>query len=301
MALIDPGSGNLDIERGIKTPVELGEKRVVSRETEYISPLLQAVSLGIGLALTVGAFLWLLAALGWRAFYIGALVPGSAILLWVLYCEWAFEGGITPLKILAAFMVAAFSGFLAFCLWGIVSYLAPDAHFARWQATVSLLVFVGVGATTLFLNFAFIQELLQRSPFQEQAIWGALFTWWKKPEDVPPTAPREVIHKAQMEIKRNDGRSFETITFPVSPEKMQQVGERLLAGTPFSERNMAGRGRPLSGRKEFEQLRDCQIEKGQAQWVDEDAHEQGVAITDDGRRVFEEYASGNGNRPTPLE
>jgi len=298
MAFIDPRAGALDVERRFETPVELEEKTVVSRETEYNIPFLQAAALGIGVALTLAAFLWLLAAWGERAFYIATVISGTANLVWVLYCAWAFEGGIRWHDVTAAIVAALFTGILAFCLWGVVSYLAPEAHFSRWQALVSLLVFACVGTTTLFLLPAFVQELLQRSPFQEQAIWGAVFSWLKKPEDVPSAPPQEVIHRTQIELTRHKpGGALRQDIFDlparITPEQMEQVAQRWLGGWAFSEISMAGRERPLSSGRggQFEQLRDVLIDKGLAKWVDESAHTQGVEITDDGKRVFEEYAN----------
>lgn len=300
MAFIDPRAGAIDVERRFETPVELEQKTVVSRETEYKIPFLQALALGVGVALTLGAFLWLLAAWGERAFYIGTLISGIANLIWILRRADEFEDGINLSDIVAAIMVALFTGALFFCLWGIVSYLAPAAHFARWQAVVSLLVFVAVGATTFFLIPAFIQELLQRSPFQEQAIWGAVFTWLKKPEDILSAPPQEVIHRTQIELTRRrpgSGLRQDIFDLParITPEQMEQVARRWLGGWAFSEMCMAGKERPLSGGRggQYEQLRDVLIDKGLAKWVDENAHTLGVEITDEGKQVFEEYADGD--------
>jgi hypothetical protein len=120
-------------------------------------------------------------------------------------------------------------------------------------------------------------------------------------EHVIPTAPQEERPQAVTRI---------AVTLPGSRYQERKLGipaDRLVtlakavttAGRPFSLRELAGRGRPLSGRAEFEELRDKLLELDWLQWRDPGNRQQGLDLTRPGRAALEAIAEGRA-RPEEL-
>lgn len=109
-----------------------------------------------------------------------------------------------------------------------------------------------------------------------------------------PTAPQVMAAEIQapqtvrVELKVENGADY--ISLPISQAKAERVFYLLSVGRDFSLASLAGPGKPLS-RSEFEILRDVLIERGLAEWINPNAHNQGVKLTAAGRAIMRKFAA----------
>jgi len=80
----------------------------------------------------------------------------------------------------------------------------------------------------------------------------------------------------------------------ISKEQMTVLARGLLNGIPFSERNWAGAGKPLSS-TEFRTLRSVWLKQGLLEVTSDKDNRQGFYLTDQGWSVMEQFA----NTPPP--
>lgn len=172
----------------IEAPAEIEEERKAGPVLDVRVPVTQAAWAAgawgvLFLVLQLSFLFW-----GWRAMLLFWLVFGVAAFIWMMvvnaryYREYE-SGSVGPALILrdvvTAVLVAAFPGGLAWCLWEALLFIAPGAaNWPLWLRQIGAFLSVPVIVTTtvfaLLLSLAFVQELAQRSPFQERHVWEAI-------------------------------------------------------------------------------------------------------------------------------
>ena len=84
----------------------------------------------------------------------------------------------------------------------------------------------------------------------------------------------------------------------ISKEQMTVLARGLLNGIPFSERNWAGSGKPLSS-TEFRTLRSGWLKHGLLEVASDKDNRQGFYLTDQGWAVMEKFANTTAPGPNP--
>ena len=132
---------------------------------------------------------------------------------------------------------------------------------------------------------------------------GQIFKAMNPPE--VEQVPAQLQMRTQVDVgyrTENGYNRRDIVSFPVEPETMQVVARRILAGGTFSERAMAGEGRPLSGRDQFNTVRDELIARGLAYWKNEEHRNQGIEFNKVGLQVLRHLArDGTEFSPYPAE
>jgi hypothetical protein len=106
-----------------------------------------------------------------------------------------------------------------------------------------------------------------------------------QPAKPAPTQQHDVVH---MDITEHNGPNSDTMRFmdlPVDQATLAHIAQGVLAGHKFSERQWAGRGRPMSGPK-FRELQDKLLGAGYVRYVHPRDTRQGVELTNKGRALF---------------
>ena len=132
---------------------------------------------------------------------------------------------------------------------------------------------------------------------------GHIFKAMNPPE--VEQVPAQLQMRTQVDVGYRTPNGYnrrDIVSFSVEPETMQVVARRILSGGTFSERGMAGEGRPLSGRDEFNAVRDEFIARGLACWKNEEHRNQGIEFTQVGLQVLRHLArDGTEFSPYPAE
>lgn len=124
-------------------------------------------------------------------------------------------------------------------------------------------------------------------PWQSKRIFKAM-----NPPEIEQV-PAQLQMRTQVDVGYRTPNGYnrrDIVSFSVDPEIMQVVARRILTGGTFSERAMAGEGRPLSGRDEFNTIREEFINRGLACWKNEEHHNQGIEFTQVGLQVLRHLA-----------
>jgi len=185
-------SGDLNIQREPAVPAKIEEKRTGGIKADYRLVVLQANAVGFGASLVLSGLIAAVFAFGPLVFWIVTGIVGATTLIWWLRQEGRIvylldEGKIsnddtTSINVGQGIIVTLFSGFVAWCFWRVLDYVNPRAWtelgwremVIRGGALVSLELVVFAVFRFVFLFVAFGQEMVQRSPMQEQFIWQAL-------------------------------------------------------------------------------------------------------------------------------
>ena len=184
--------GDYNIKREPAAPAEIDEKRTAGIRLDYKLVVLQANAVGFAAALVLAGLLWSVFAFGALVFWIVAGIVGATTFIWWLRQEgrivWLLDEGkinnddVTSVNVGQGIIVTIFCGFVAWCIWRVLSYVNPRAWTdLTWQemgvrvaALASLEIVTFATVRFAFLFVAFGQEMVQRSPMQEQFIWSAL-------------------------------------------------------------------------------------------------------------------------------
>jgi hypothetical protein len=88
---------------------------------------------------------------------------------------------------------------------------------------------------------------------------------------------------------------------PDAIRRSKQLAKWILGGASISERSLAGKGRPLTGREEYQAFVEEMMGRGLAVWKDPSAHRQGIELTVVGRKVLASLAGGGNGTAPPHE
>jgi len=137
-------------------------------------------------------------------------------------------------------------------------------------------------------------------PWQVSRIFKAL----NPPKGPDPEVKTERLQVEMVQREGNNVRAMDTITLLTGPDAIvrgRMVAKWILGGAQISERGLAGKGRPLSGREEYQAFIDEMLDRGLAAWRNPSEHRQGIELTAVGRRVLEVIVGKNGHgEPAPL-
>ena len=194
--------------------------------------MLQANAVGFAAVLVLAGLLWIVFAFGALVFWIVAGIVGVTTLIWWLRQEgrivWLLDEGkinnddVTSVNVGQGIIVTIFCGFVAWCIWRVLSYVNPRAWTdLTWQemgvrvaALASLEIVTFATVRFAFLFVAFGQEMVQRSPMQEQFIWSALgeiLKAWGLSRVRRPRGRRPVVQSGRP-IKSNGGNGNGRVT-----------------------------------------------------------------------------------------
>lgn len=204
---------------------------------------------------------------------------------------------------------------------GIGSLIVPLRFVWHWRAIVRFLLSVPPGVyiwTYRSLAYRLVCEIAdpnwpppvkERLPDTGPALPGADL---RSEQPAPPSKEmieemRKVLRaeaqtlKIEISHQEQSGRRWlEYVHLPASDEQMARLAKLVLAGTPISERELAGGDLPLSGRDQFNAVRDELLERGAIHWRKPGTPQQGLELTTFGRVMLQRLAAnGNGHPPTP--
>ena len=165
---------SIEVESRESVPVQVEEHRTEGLKVGFNLPLAQALVTAISVTLFVLSTVVSIRALD-DLFWVGALVVGVTTILWYLIQATRWEYGVTILDVFIALGLSALTGWVCLCAHQVSEHLITDwpVSSTLWNLVISLSP-VFFGALTVLLGLAFVQELVQRSPFQEQYIWKVI-------------------------------------------------------------------------------------------------------------------------------
>jgi len=119
----------------------------------------------------------------------------------------------------------------------------------------------------------------------------------------PPKGSESEVKTERLQVEvveRGNGnmRAMDTVTLLTGPDAIirgRMLAKWILTGAQISERGLAGKGRPLSGREEYQAFIDEMLGRGLAAWRNPSEHRQGIELTAVGRRVLEVIVGRNGH------
>ena len=218
-------SRQIEIDR--KTPVEVEELRRAGVSLDVLVPVAQSRWAALSIAMLIASFIWCVIALGPMVFWATAFIVGLTTYIWFLRQaarfeyeteEGEWERRVTAGDVVTALLLTLLIGFVAWSLWRVISFLAPELELSpmvrKVQALLSLLSLIFSVSFFIHLELAFIQELAQRSPFQEQFIWeavGELLKGRKKDEakETVRVVPRPVPLRDHGRVMNGNGGNGE--------------------------------------------------------------------------------------------
>jgi len=165
---------DIKIDRDRTTPVEIHERRAYTRETEWRVPVIQALTVAVGVGTTLLTGIVATRAIGPVAFWLGAFIVSFSTFVYMMRV--AFRQEMLDWRDpIASFLLALFNGFVFYCLWRMSMLALPAWPIrARFLNILVAIPFVICVVFTVLIGAAFTLELLQRSPFMEQSIYGAI-------------------------------------------------------------------------------------------------------------------------------
>lgn len=113
---------------------------------------------------------------------------------------------------------------------------------------------------------------------------------------IGPPGP-QITH---IEVPHASGRGWVRSDLLASPEQMRLLAEGVLNGRPLSEREWAAGPQRVFGQNQWGRLIEEMMKRGLIDWIDPDAHQQGVDLTESGERMME-YLAGYDALPSPTE
>lgn len=162
-------------EYGSRTPVEARETKVVDSKTEVGIPFKQALILGITAMVVCATGVLATRAMGPAIFWVIVFILGTTNITYFLVVESKSGYSVTLPEFVTGILFCLSSGGVGLCAWKISEYAFPTWKIEQGWLNVSIaLTFVGSLVTFCGLSLAFTQELIQRSFFMEEAIWGAV-------------------------------------------------------------------------------------------------------------------------------
>jgi hypothetical protein len=110
----------------------------------------------------------------------------------------------------------------------------------------------------------------------------------ERPQEAPPEAPP--AHTTRLAFTL--GNAHQEVAFPIPPDTLLKLAKVCHNGVrAFSERELAGAGKLLRGRVEYERVRDVLLDMGWLRWKAADKR-QGLEWTGPGRAGLRVLASG---------
>jgi len=184
-------------------PAQVEERRIEGRETSLRLPLWQAVALSFCVSVVFSLIPVVVVALGRTVFWLAVACFGLASLIW-LHRIAARYHDLNATDSIAAVAVVCVMGGVAYACQRVLGMLS-----FRWSLLI-VPVFVFFCSMAVCLTVSFGQELLQRSPFQEQALWnaiGEIITYrYKKP---PKPSEPVFVHVKNGPNNGSNGKAVE--------------------------------------------------------------------------------------------
>lgn len=218
-------------EIGPRTPVELRETRQAGISLDVKVPRAQAFWMALPLTVAVIHTVLVPVLMGPRVFWFAAGLAAFAAFVWGLYNEIRWYNVLAwPLLV----------GLLATCWWAFLADNGLALPESAWLALASLASLVFWWTLTAALWLAFVQELAQRSPFQEQSLWETmgkiLLLLVERPK------PRERVRHLHgfVEIEEQELGDLEAFILMAQDEetlawrRLERKGTRPSTGKPWS-------------------------------------------------------------------
>ena len=186
---------------------------------------------------------------------------------------------------LQAFLTGVFLGVVA----GVLSVSLEWGH--PWRA--GFLIWAGVQAVTWlcllvrWANIVVMLETVLNVDLNQDGLIG---------EDI---IEAEEVQPVRIEVIQDEGRHVQFANLPIPEKKLTALAVGLSQGAGLSEGQWTGKGAVFS-RSEFRTLRDLFVTRGWLQWVNTEAHSQGLQLTHPGKAVMRYYCSRSGSPPTLL-
>lgn len=168
-----------ELVMGPQAPVRVQETRRSGRSLEVSVPVSQSRHVALAWSLVIGSSLFIVLAVGPVVYWLAAGIVAAAAFVWVLALAQKWEDGVTPSDLFAAFLLSSLAGLVAWSLWKVAGYVGfvfeLSVFWTKAMALCSVLSFTFAVVYASVLSLAFVQELAQRSPFQEQHGWRVIF------------------------------------------------------------------------------------------------------------------------------
>lgn len=220
-------NGDLNVKREPAAPAEIDVKKTISIQTNYRLVMLQANAVGFGASLVLSSLIAAVFAFGPLVFWLVAGIVGAFTFFWWMRQEScivqvlndnALSDDATSVNLLQGIIVTLFSGFIAWCVWQVLDYVNPrdwmklgwEAAIVRIAALISLELIVFAVFRFACLFVAFGQQMVQRSPMQEQFIWsavGKIVEAWGLSRVRSRQQGRRPIYQSGRPIKNGNGRA----------------------------------------------------------------------------------------------
>lgn len=193
------GGGEIEVERGDRVPVQHDVKDRVTTTTRVRIPFLQALLVGLFLALDFAAGLVAIWALGpLVSLLTGTIVALTSYIWFTLQAsrwrsgviealsDWTYPDDVHLLPemrrvkgrdVFAAVLYSLLGAGVAHCFWLIASRTmasVPDPGDWGW---VAVLPFLFCSAVLALVSISYVQQIIQFSPYMQQYGWAGLFSW----------------------------------------------------------------------------------------------------------------------------
>lgn len=165
------------VDRDQRTPVESSRDEKAGVIIDVVIPILQSFVVGLLSAAVLVAFVNLVYDAGELPFWIGSGTIALSSFVWIILVQ--YDIGITPLDLVAAFLMSLLGGFFCWSFARVATW-AKQSWLSMW--TLAGFVFLLVFLAHLWLSL--IQRLAQPWQFQRKAIWETIkelgVFWGKK-------------------------------------------------------------------------------------------------------------------------
>lgn len=210
---------------------------------------------------------------GWHEVKRTRMHSGAGVLPVDTFSEYTREEPVRPPDVMADYLVPLLQALACGVTAGLLA--AVVAHYAGWDLYAVLAVAVVAFAASWWwllrhtLDSTVVREHVRTEPEQTQP--GRQVT-------------RLVVNVGDVHQERE---------LAIAPDKLLAIAKGVVnAERSFSEREWSGRGRLLSGRAEYELVRDFFLDIGWARWKDEGNRKLGLEWTPAGTAALKALASG---------
>jgi len=250
------------------------EKRTDSTRSAVKDPVAQARHLALGWATLVLSLISAILAFGSIIFWLAVLIVSLSTFLWFLWqasrteyiTEDGTQVGVAPAELIAALLLSALAGGIAWSLWKVVSVIIIAVTLPPWLASWlpqvaalgSLLGVVFSAAYIVHLEPAFLQELMYRSPAIEQGLGNLISQkdtpFWvgrrpsrPLPDPTPSYTDLRIMYTEENGDPKAQGLHSENITLLYPPPQLRKIAQ-VITTDGISERTLCGsNGKPFPG------------------------------------------------------
>jgi len=193
------GGGEIEVERGDRVPVQHDVKDRVTTTTRVRIPFLQALLVGLFLALDFAAALLAIWALGpLAALLAGTIIAVTSYIWFTLQAsrwrsgviealsDWTYPDDLELLPmmrrikgrdIFAGMLYSVLGAGIAHCFWLIASRTMSSVPSPGDWGWMAVLPFLFCSAVLVLVSISYVQQLVQYSPYMQQYGWAGFFSW----------------------------------------------------------------------------------------------------------------------------